>query len=240
MGWPGERRKLVRRSELGSHRRALRRQPGRDRRASVILSGSASVSELSLRNGAALALAAGGDRVLRTASLFLDPRSVLDLRDNELIIDYTGESPAPAVREHLQCGRNGGAWNGYGINSSSAAEVRRPLATPRPPISSARSQRILAAKVLTPTSIIVRHTLLGDANLDGDVDVADLGILATSWQGTNKTFSQGDFNYDGVVDVSDLGSIASNWQKSLPPASTTATELSLPIAKCAAHEAPAE
>ena len=57
--------------------------------------------------------------------------------------------------------------------------------------------------------------LAGDANHDRTVDISDLGILATNWQGTGKTFAQGDFNYDGVVDVSDLGILATNWQKTL-------------------------
>jgi hypothetical protein len=52
--------------------------------------------------------------------------------------------------------------------------------------------------------------------------VSDLGILATNWQGTGKTFLQGDFNYDGVVDVTDLGILATNWQKSLPVAAPIA------------------
>jgi hypothetical protein len=58
--------------------------------------------------------------------------------------------------------------------------------------------------------------LAGDANHDGKVDVADLGILASNWQQTGRTFSQGDFTYDGKVDVADLGILASNWQGSLP------------------------
>jgi predicted outer membrane repeat protein len=59
-------------------------------------------------------------------------------------------------------------------------------------------------------------SLAGDANHDRVVDVSDLGVLATNWQGSGKNFSEGDFNYDGVVDVSDLGILATNWQKSLP------------------------
>jgi hypothetical protein len=66
------------------------------------------------------------------------------------------------------------------------------------------------------TSILVRYTWLGDANLDRSVDVADLGILASNWQQSPRVFSQGDFNYDGVVDISDLGMLATSWQKSLP------------------------
>jgi uncharacterized delta-60 repeat protein len=58
--------------------------------------------------------------------------------------------------------------------------------------------------------------LAGDANRDRVVDVSDLGILATNWQQSPRTFSQADFSYDGVVDVTDLGILATNWQKTLP------------------------
>ena len=57
--------------------------------------------------------------------------------------------------------------------------------------------------------------LAGDANRDGKVDVTDLGVLATNWQQSPRTFSRGDFNYDGAVDVSDLGILATNWQMTL-------------------------
>lgn len=59
-------------------------------------------------------------------------------------------------------------------------------------------------------------SLAGDANRDRVVDITDLGILATNWQGTNKSFNEGDFNYDGTVDITDLGILATNWQKALP------------------------
>jgi hypothetical protein len=47
--------------------------------------------------------------------------------------------------------------------------------------------------------------------------VADLGILATNWQQSPRTFSQGDFDYSGTVDVNDLGILASHWQQQLAP-----------------------
>ncbi len=65
-------------------------------------------------------------------------------------------------------------------------------------------------------------SLAGDGNHDRIVDVSDLGILATNWQGSGMTFAQGDFNYDGVVDVTDLGLLATNWQKSLAAPSSPA------------------
>ena len=52
----------------------------------------------------------------------------------------------------------------------------------------------------------------GDANLDGAVDVGDLGILAANYGKTSgATWSQGDFNGDGAVDVGDLGILAANY-----------------------------
>jgi hypothetical protein len=51
----------------------------------------------------------------------------------------------------------------------------------------------------------------GDANLDGQVDVADLGLLASNWQ-LSANWLGGDFDGNGSVDVNDLGMLASNWQ----------------------------
>jgi hypothetical protein len=64
--------------------------------------------------------------------------------------------------------------------------------------------------------------LAGDANHDRKVDVADLGILATNWQQSPRTFAQGDFDYSGTVDVNDLGILASHWQQLLAPVSAAA------------------
>jgi hypothetical protein len=66
--------------------------------------------------------------------------------------------------------------------------------------------------------------LAGDANRDRSVDVADLGILASNWQQSPRTFSQGNFDYspDGLVDVADLGILASHWQQQLAAPSAPA------------------
>ncbi len=52
-------------------------------------------------------------------------------------------------------------------------------------------------------------SLKGDFDLDGDVDVTDLGILATNYgTTTGATVFLGDSNYNGDVMVSDLGDLA--------------------------------
>jgi len=62
-------------------------------------------------------------------------------------------------------------------------------------------------------SILITATYLGDANLDGVVDIKDLQDLANHWQASATDWSQGDFNGDGIVDIRDLQAIANNWQQ---------------------------
>ena len=90
------------------------------------------------------------------------------------------------------------------------------------------------------TALLLKLTYAGDANFDGQVDVSDLGRLATGWQ-SSQGWIGGDFNYDGFVDVGDLGILATNWQKGvgapLSPAIAAATKASVfsssPIATAA-------
>jgi hypothetical protein len=72
-------------------------------------------------------------------------------------------------------------------------------------------------------TVEVRFTLPGDTNLDGAVDVADLGALATNYGATaGAIWSQGDANGDGAVDVADLGALATNYGQSIGAGSASA------------------
>jgi hypothetical protein len=51
----------------------------------------------------------------------------------------------------------------------------------------------------------------GDFDADGDVDVTDLGILATNYGDDDVTWGTGDSDFDGDCDVSDLGNLATNY-----------------------------
>jgi len=62
----------------------------------------------------------------------------------------------------------------------------------------------------------VRYTLKGDSNLDGTVNVGDLGALATNYNLTGgMSWANGDFNQDGTINVADLGALATNYNNSL-------------------------
>jgi hypothetical protein len=54
--------------------------------------------------------------------------------------------------------------------------------------------------------------MAGDADLDGDVDLSDLGTLASNFGSNGRNWVHGDFDFDGDVDLADLGSVASNYE----------------------------
>ncbi len=70
------------------------------------------------------------------------------------------------------------------------------------------------------TLLTVQRALAGDANGDGEVDVTDLGILATNYGTTSGAeWAEADFNGDGKVNVTDLGVLATMYGKTIeaPP-----------------------
>jgi hypothetical protein len=62
--------------------------------------------------------------------------------------------------------------------------------------------------------VLVKYTYRGDADLDGDSDLDDLGFWANSFTGDlglgpvaapTTLWTQGDWDYDGDTDLDDLG-----------------------------------
>ncbi len=131
----------------------------------------------------------------------------LDLSDNDLIIDYSGVSPLATVAAQIRSGFNSGLWNGNGISSSLAGGGKALGYGNNATLGLAS----FSGQSVDNTSLLIKYTYAGDANLDGQVDISDLGALATNWQ-TGSLWTGGDFNYDGFVDISDLGMLATNWQ----------------------------
>lgn len=60
-----------------------------------------------------------------------------------------------------------------------------------------------------PLAIVTQE---GDADYDGDIDLSDLGVLATNYGTTSGAlWDDGDFDFDGDVDLNDLGTLATNY-----------------------------
>jgi hypothetical protein len=141
------------------------------------------------------------------------PTGKLDLTNNMLIWDYEGASPAQAqIRNWIKAGRGaeGGfepPWNGNGITSSTAA-----LHNSSRTIGYADNGELpLGAYVVfyghnvDNTTVLVRYTIVGDFNLDGVVDDADVTVLSVTYAPgvPNPYWSLGDADYNGFVDEAD-------------------------------------
>jgi endo-1,4-beta-xylanase len=78
-------------------------------------------------------------------------------------------------------------------------------------------------------SVEVLFTLLGDTNLDGNVNVTDLANLAGNYGDTSGgVWAGGDFDYDGIVNVADLADLAGNFGDTLPPAGGAVAAAAVP------------
>ncbi len=132
------------------------------------------------------------------------PLALLDLQNNAMVIDYTGASPLADVQQLIKAGIDTAGV--AGIVATPAADKRLGYGE-----RSALGFSSLAGQTMDSDSIAIKYTYGGDANLDGQVDISDLGALATAWQ-TAAPWTGGDFNYDAFVDISDLGILATNWQ----------------------------
>ncbi|MEA2710417.1 MAG: hypothetical protein QOF78_3018, partial [Phycisphaerales bacterium] len=193
--------------------------------ALVTLAASATVSELSLRDGARLTLSTAGSRVLRTSGFFLDTSASLDLNDNDMILDYVaGSSPLGAwngwyydgVLGMITTGRNGGAWDGVALVTS-RPDALSGLTT----LAAADASSILGisgfqtalwnGQTVDATTVLVKYTYDGDANLDGIISGDDYSTIDFNVGTSAFGYSNGDFNYDGIISGDDYSTIDFNY-----------------------------
>ena len=93
-------------------------------------------------------------------------------------------------------------------------------AMPKPPRSASPARARSRGHSVDNTSVLVRYTLAGDANLDGKVNALDFNALATNFgTGSGKPSGHnGDFNYDGQVTTADFTAMAQNFSAPLADA----------------------
>jgi acrosin len=180
--------------------------------AAVQFATSADLASLLIGTGGTATLLANGNRSISMQALTLQSGAVLDLTNNALVIDYTGGSPLNAVRSLLTSGYAAGAWNGAGIRSSTAAGgTTHALGyAEASDIFSAFPANFFGLSV-DNTSVVVRYTRYGDANLDGTVNLADFNRVASNFGTSPRSWSQGNFDFDNDVDLSDFNKQASNF-----------------------------
>jgi hypothetical protein len=155
------------------------------------------------------------------------PTATLDVGNSGIALDYptAGPSPAADVRTRIIAGRGApgliGTWDGKGITSS--ASQAAPDATsvgyavnadmPLGAVTTFRGQPV------DPTTVLIRHTRIGDANLDGVVNDDDVTIVGAVYAPgvANASWANGDFDYNGFVDDDDVTLLGALYNPSAPP-----------------------
>jgi autotransporter-associated beta strand protein len=147
---------------------------------------------------------------LKVSGLSIGTGAALTLNDNALVVDYTGASPIAAVAAAVNSFRNGGTWNGTsGIIASPTVAAGQAIG-----VAESSGAGTFAGLSVDATSVLVRRTLAGDANLDLTVNFDDLLKLAAAYNQAG-TWGNGDFNYDGQVNFDDLLQLAANYNQTL-------------------------
>jgi fibronectin-binding autotransporter adhesin len=203
--------------------------------ATLVAGATQHVAGLSLTNGAKASISAvgtgAGSRTIKTHALSIDATSLLDLRDNNLIVNYSNDNTGNQLQAVINLIKSGGGtktdgahfdWNGTsGITSSSVAltgtaaiyiglgvrDYGFNLANQQvqPEIEGVTVESGTAAG--NAASIVVKYTWVGDMDLDGKVTVNDylnwLNYYRFKPDANYISWMTGDFNYDGLINVND-------------------------------------
>jgi hypothetical protein len=168
-------------------------------------------------NGGAAGIVTATRQTLSAAAVSVTGNGALDLGDNDLLTN----SPIAAIRVYLLAARTAaGIWTGPGIGSALARGHPSRFTIGYVDGNEPNSSGVPAGTVL------LRPTLVGDADLDRMVGFADLVAVAQNYGAAGgATFRQGDFNYDGSVGFADLVAVAQNYGATMPAAVPAATVL---------------
>lgn len=147
-----------------------------------------------------------------------------DLGNNSLVIKSGGSSARAVVADQLRQGLGLTAVvdpNLGGITSSTALALGPTGDTTLGYALTSDLQPTgtfaFAGQTVDGDDVLVKYTWKADANLDGIVNVADLGILATNYGLSGKSWATADFNGDGLVNVADLGLLATYYGRGTSP-----------------------
>ncbi|MFI5381776.1 MAG: dockerin type I repeat-containing protein, partial [Tepidisphaerales bacterium] len=177
----------------------------------VSINSSQSLASIAINSGGQVNVGAGAEYLIRTAGLSIAPGGVMDLGQSDMVISYTGTTPVDTVRQHIFAGRlitsvNTPAPGHFATLAQVDNNVIRQVSWSGTPISNGTDFN----------QVIIKHTYMGDTNLDGQVTAADyLNVIANQGR-TNAQWFDGDFNHDGIVNADDLAQISLNLGAGIP------------------------
>ncbi|WP_428938786.1 beta strand repeat-containing protein [Fontivita pretiosa] len=145
---------------------------------------------------AALSIAGGANPIAR-----------LDVTNNDLIVDYTGDSPLATIRAQIASAHAGGAWNGEGITSSLADATTHALGLATSADLFGDFPATFSGQSVDSTAALVKFTYYGDADLSGAIDATDYSLIDNGYVNNLPGWINGDFDYSGAIDATDYALI---------------------------------
>ena len=188
--------------------------------AGSLLANHILTTTLNLEGSATVRADGGAAGASKVETLNVSTGGQLNLKNNDLVV---GTGILVDVRSQIKLGLSGvnntaaaagitsdmmtASVHGFGYASGSDAN-RSPL------IGGPGAGGTLSGQTYDADSVIIKFTYRGDADLDGDSDLDDLGFWANSFTGDlglgpvavpTTLWTQGDWDYDGDTDLDDLG-----------------------------------
>jgi fibronectin-binding autotransporter adhesin len=162
--------------------------------------------------GGLLQLAPGATGA-KISGLTIGSGGLLDITNNHMYIVYgSGADSITTIYGYLKSGFNNGAWNGTtGIISSTAQTATNGLHYGIGWADGDDGVHNVSNTLLSSGEILLKYTLLGDANLDGTVNGTDFSILASNFGLGVTNWDQGNFLYGSSVNGSDFIALAANF-----------------------------
>jgi len=152
--------------------------------------------------------------VLITSELFIARVGFVDMTNNDMIFRAISAAGASAAVSSLslQVRRwyigSAGLPGMVGLGSSSAFYDAPGAFTTLAVYNNALPGQTLTSFngiSVSATDVLVSYTYLGDTNIDGIVDAADIARILQGINGQGSGWNFGDLNYDGAINTLDLG-----------------------------------
>jgi hypothetical protein len=181
----------------------------------VVVSQTQHLTSLSITAGNSLTVteASGALMVMNSFQII----GTLDLNDNDMIVNYSGASDLPTVANLIKTARNGGAWNGVGITSSTAKnDPNHDTSLGAMEATDYKSANAGATtfdgEPIDNTAVLIKYTYYGDGDFNGKVDGADYARVDSKFNqqtvsGNISGWFNGDFDYNDKIDGADYALI---------------------------------